>query len=210
MRRSGRCPLVAPLDPTPVPRRAPRRFLGGLLAGAGMAALPAAALARLGSEHRLALALVRPGSPEGAAALAGFDLTHARVGDAVEVLLWSGDGARLDRLGLDWEVTVPDVIAQDRVQGAGTAAVAAAGADGRTSYRLLVDYEDDLHRWADAHPDRARIRQLPQRTEEGRAGVRPPDRRRRAPSGRPACLLHGRPPPRPGVALRRAHHDVRP
>lgn len=123
--------------------------------------------------------MVRVGDPDHIALLARFDTTHARVGDEVEVLLWPGDRARLDSLGLAYRVTETDVVGRD------------APADG--DYRHLADYEADVRALAAAHPSRARLLELPHTTREGRrvygieiaAGVDQSD------DGRPVFYMDG-------------------
>lgn len=153
-----------------------RGFLGALGAALGGAALhhPAArgAVRSATGGEPLRLALVHAPDSEAAWQLSGFDLTHARFGDELEVLLWPGDLERLEGLGLPFRVTVDDLAARDsfRARMASTSATSTAGLPGaRSDYRTLADHEADMTAIAAAHPDLARIVELPHRTWEGRA-----------------------------------------
>ena len=123
-----------------------------------------------GSRAVLQLARVWVSSPGQAAALAAFDDTHARFSDgSVELLLWPGDAARLDALGVRFRVTEHDLAARDAERRAAAARTAASDVPGaRETYRTLGDYEADLRALADAYPDKARLFALPTASLEGR------------------------------------------
>ncbi len=148
----------------------------GALAGAsllGGRALAAPVPTGLHASTTLKLANVRIRSIEDEFALGSFDDTHAIPAPGlVELLLWPGDQARLEALGLDFEITCPDVVARDlalhrAVADARPAAVPVAPGE-RTAYRTIADFNADMTWLAAQHPDRARTFVLPERTLEGR------------------------------------------
>jgi Zinc carboxypeptidase len=148
----------------------------GALAGAsllGGRALAAPAYTGLHASTTLKLANVRIRSIEDALALGSFDDTHASPAPGVvEFLLWPGDQARLEALGLDFEITCEDVVARDQglhrsVADTRPAAVPVAPGE-RTAYRKIADYNSDMALLAQQRPDLARTFVLPERTLEGR------------------------------------------
>lgn len=148
-----------------------RRFLRAVGFGLGMTAVPLGArraLALGAADGRLQLALVRATRARDLTALAAFDETHARRGDWIEVLLWPGDRARLDRLGLEYRITEPDLVARDQLARTRASSTAPAHAPGqRSDYRRLADYEADLRGLAAAHPTMTRLLELPYPSHEG-------------------------------------------
>src|SRR5688500_3274680 len=149
----------------------------GALAGASMLGGRAFAAPTHTGDHAsatLKLANVRIRSIEDELMLGSFDDTHAIPAPGlVEVLLWPGDQAKLEALGLDFEITVDDVVARDQarqraVADARPAAVPVAPGE-RTAYRRIADYNTDMTALAQAHPDLARTFVLPNLTLEGRA-----------------------------------------
>ena len=148
----------------------------GALAGATMLGGRALAAQTYTGEHAsttLKLANVRIRSIEDELLLGSFDDTHAIPGPGlVEVLLWPGDQAKLEALGLDFEITVDDVVARDQAAHRGAASIRPASvpvAPGeRTAYRRMADYNADMEALARQRPDLARTFVLPERTLEGR------------------------------------------
>jgi hypothetical protein len=148
----------------------------GALAGAtilGGRALATPAYTGLHATTTLKLANVRVRSIEDALALGSFDDTHASPAPGlVEFLLWPGDQARLEALGLDFEITCEDVVARDlalqrSIADARPAAVPVAPGE-RTAYRTIADYNSDMALLAQQRPELARTFVLPERTLEGR------------------------------------------
>ena len=148
----------------------------GALAGAsllGGRALAAPTYTGLHAASTLQLANVRIRSIEDELALGAFDDTHAIPGPGlVELLLWPGDQAKLEASGLDFEITVDDVVARDQAAhraaaNARPAGVAVAPGE-RTAYRRIADYNADMQALAQLRPDLARVFVLPERTLEGR------------------------------------------
>ena len=148
----------------------------GALAGASMLggrALASPVYTGVHTTTTLKLANVRIRSIEDELALGSFDDTHAIPAPGlVEVLLWPGDQAKLDAAGLDYEITVEDVLARDlaaqrAVADARPAAVPVAPGE-RTAYRRIADYNTDMNALATQRPDLARVFALPNLTLEGR------------------------------------------
>lgn len=148
-------------------RRAFLRSIG-LGAGTALAAGPVGAVGRLTSgvapdAPALRLARVGPVSGRQAALLATLDDTHAWYADGTaDFVLWPGDAARLDGAGIPYRVLDPDLLAPARVTSVGTQP------GQRDEYRLPDDYEADLRDLVAAHPERARLIELPHRSLEGR------------------------------------------
>ena len=148
----------------------------GAFAGVGLLggrALAAPAFTGLHAVATLKLANVRIRSIEDELVLGSFDDTHAIPGPGlVELLLWPGDQARLESLGLDFEITCEDVVARDQalhrsVADARPASVPVAPGE-RTAYRRMADFNNDMQLLAQQRPDLARVFVLPERTLEGR------------------------------------------
>lgn len=104
----------------------------------------------------------------------GLDLTeHGGPGFVEAVLHGPAEAAALERAGFRYTVEVPDLTAQsarhraeDRVFAADVRTSALPS--GRTAYRRLFDFSEDLKRLAREHPDLVRAITLPHRTYEGR------------------------------------------
>jgi hypothetical protein len=102
-----------------------------------------------------------------AAALAAFDDTHAVHADgSMEFLLWPGDRAKLDALGVDYRVFTPSAGAA--VPASGRPSGLALQPGERSGYRVLADYVTDLQALATAHPGQARMIKFPEKSLEGR------------------------------------------
>lgn len=136
-----------------------------LLAGAPAAVGAGAA----GPRPALALASVRIGGPERIGLLRGFDVSEARRGDEVDVVLWPGDLARLESLGLPYRIRTADLVAADRASlSVPPRRTALAEASVRSTYRRLADYDAELRAAAAAQPDLVRVVEGPHRTFQGR------------------------------------------
>lgn len=143
-----------------------RAFLGG---AAWAAPTPTAASA-ISSGDVLQIAVARPANAAQAMALLTFDDTHARPEGGVELLLWPGDRARLNELGIDHEVTVADLAAHDarEAAGAGATMLLEPVPGDRTDYRTLDDYNAEMQELATRYPDKARVFKYPLPSLEGR------------------------------------------
>jgi hypothetical protein len=104
--------------------------------------------------------------------LDAFDDTHRVFDDgSVEVLLWPGDVARLAQTGLRFTITVPDLLARDRLLAAQPTVRTVGPQPGETAtgdYRFLEDYEADMRRLAEEHDDLVELIELPFLSLEGR------------------------------------------
>lgn len=104
----------------------------------------------------------------------GLDLTESGGADAVQVVLHTPDDlARLVGSGLDYEVTVADLVRRQYEVNQADAAYAASTTrsalpSGRTSYRTLADYETDMTALAQAYPRLVSKFTLPHRSLDGR------------------------------------------
>lgn len=167
----------------------------GVVAAAPLLDLPAfgAAQGTTVPGEMLRFARVRPRTPRQALLLADFDDTHRLLADgSMELLLWPGDAARLQRLGIDHEIVEPyrgpDVTARGRLSGL------APQPGERTDYRRYADYVTDLQRLATEHPRTSRMFRFPEKTLEGRDvfGIEiADDVTRAATDGRPTFWVDG-------------------
>ncbi|MGH2710247.1 MAG: M14 family zinc carboxypeptidase [Actinomycetota bacterium] len=136
------------------------RYLGG-----------SKAFASEGSQA-LQLARVMPRTATQAFALSTFDDTHRRFADgSIELLLWPGDQQRLSQMGIWHQITVTDLVARDARALATAPQMMLAGppgADTRTDYRRLADYESELAALPTQFPGLARRITLGERSLEGR------------------------------------------
>ena len=209
----------------------PRRRMAmaaGLAAGLALAALPAAQAGGLldsltGTvEEAFAPQLVTVTADlaqRNVLANSGLDLTEHAGHDYVEVVLHTpADLALLRSLELPYEVRVPDLLQREAEVQAANRAYAASVAQspmpsGRTGYRTLEDYNAEMQALADRARRHRQAARAAAPEHRGQDRVRRRDRRRRQRLGRgrrraPHLRAHG-PPPRPRVAVGRAHHGVR-
>ena len=125
---------------------------------------------------------------------AAFDVTEHVSDGWVEVVAHPGDRLRLERMGIDHQVVVEDLVgqfAQDRLQELRRAE---GDPQSRETYRTLAEYEADLARLVELAPDLVAPFELPVPTHQGRhirgieigGGVA-----RAATDGRPTALLCG-------------------
>jgi hypothetical protein len=104
----------------------------------------------------------------------GLDLTeHGGPGFVEAVLYGPADAAKLVDNNFAYTIEVPDLAAQARRDRAAdaqfsTAVAASAFPSGRTAYRRLFDYSEDMKRLAREHPDLVRPITLNHATYEGR------------------------------------------
>jgi hypothetical protein len=97
-----------------------------------------------------------------------FDETHNHGEGEVELLLWPGDLARIDALGLDYEVVIPDLYAHDQALREGPLPVQELPGPDRSDYRRLDDYNAEMQELAKKHPDLVKLFELPNPSLEGR------------------------------------------
>ncbi len=104
----------------------------------------------------------------------GLDVTeHGGPGFLEVVLHGAADAAKLREAGFVYTIEIPDLAVQGRRDRRADADFAAANASselpsGRTTYRRMFDYSEDLKRLAREHPDLVKPITLPNRTWEGR------------------------------------------
>ncbi len=163
-----------------IPRR-PLAFVAGLTALAAVS-LPAVDADLLGTaadvvDEAFAPQLVTVTADlaqRNAVASSGLDVTEHAGHDYVEVVLHSPlDLAVLESLGLRYQVRIPDLLAREQAVNLVNRTYAAAVdtsplPSGRTTYRMLEDYEADMRRLAAEHPDIVRLVELPHQTIEGK------------------------------------------
>jgi hypothetical protein len=137
-----------------------------------LASLLVAAVAPLARTDPSVLSLVRVSveSPEQAAYLmSNFDESHNHGPDEVELVLWPGDLAELESLGLDYEVVAEDLLARDRALDSGPKPLVSLPGPDRTDYRRLADYNAEMQDLADEHPSFIRLFEMKRPSLEGRA-----------------------------------------
>jgi Zinc carboxypeptidase len=104
----------------------------------------------------------------------GLDVTEHGGAGFVDVVLHSAaDATKLAANNFSYTVEVPDLALQARNDRKADVAYAAATTtpgmpSGRTSYRRLFDYQEDMKRLANEHPDLVRAITLNHQTYEGR------------------------------------------
>lgn len=119
--------------------------------------------------EKLSVVRVLVDSPDQVRYLAGaFDETHNHRDGYVELLLWPGDAARLDALGLAYEVVIEDLVAHDAEALAQPGPQVALPGPDRSEYRVLEDYESEMRALAKANPGLVKLIRLPKETFEGR------------------------------------------
>lgn len=151
------------------------------------------AFAPIGRTEGNALALVRVAITSRAQAqylLTHFDETHNHGDGHIELLLWPGDAARLDALGIDYSVVEDDVIARDRAALVPGPVVSLPGQD-RDGYRRLPDYVEELRKLAKKNPRLVDLIKMPHPTLEGRTVFGVEIEAPRGNPGRPTFYVDG-------------------
>lgn len=137
-----------------------------------LASLLVSALAPIGRTDAsvLSIARVRVDSPEQAGYLMShFDETHNHGPNEIELLLWPGDLAELDSLGLDYEVVVEDLVAHERaLEAAAPDVVSVQPGPDRTDYRRLADYNAEMQELADKNKGLVELFEMERPSLEGR------------------------------------------
>jgi hypothetical protein len=169
----------------------------GALAVVGGA--PAAAAERLSSATaRIAavtsLARVRYDRSTINALNASFDVTEHVSDGWVEVVLHPGDQLRLERMGIDYDIAVEDLVGQFAQERLTELARAERDPQQRQTYRTLAEYEADLARLVELAPQLVAPFELPVATHQDRRiqGIEiGGDITRAATDGRPTALICG-------------------
>ncbi|MFT4745527.1 MAG: hypothetical protein ACI9AD_001381, partial [Nitriliruptoraceae bacterium] len=142
----------------------------GMFAGATNAADATTALLQAGAVFgALQLAKVDTTALAATGQLGDFDDTHSVFADGdMEILLWPGDLARLEALGVRHEITVDNLQERDRLlrEAAPTLRTAdfAPGETANREYRMYEDFETDMRDLVDRYPGMARMVELEKRT----------------------------------------------
>jgi hypothetical protein len=129
----------------------------------------------------------------------GLDLTeHAGDGYVNVVLHGARDAAALRAAGLEWEVLIGDLAAEDAARAAADrryarGAQSSALPSGRTTYRRLFDYAEEMKALADQNPDLVRPLTLALETYEGRTveGIEITENADQRRDGKPVFLMMG-------------------
>jgi hypothetical protein len=131
-----------------------------------------ATLAPVGqSSTRPTLALVRVHVTNDADAgylMTHFDETHNHSAGEIELLLWPGDRARLDELGLPYDVVTNDLVTRDLIAEQGPHPLQALPGPDYSDYRHLQDYNDELADLAKKNPGLVKLFKMPRPSLEGR------------------------------------------
>lgn len=168
----------------------PRFFVGALVA------LLLAALTPTGHTEDARPMLVRvaaDSASEAAFLMSHFDETHNHSGDEIELLLWPGDQAKLDSLGLDYEVVHEDLFAYDMAQQAGPNPLVQLPGPDHKDYRRLTDYNTEMKKLAKSNPGLVKFFKMPRKSLEGRPiyGVEIAARVNDTDDGRPIYYIDG-------------------
>ena len=142
---------------------------GGLAAASVVGAQPVfgAVAPTAVTADNLSFARVWARTPRQVSALAWFDETHAVHADgSIELLLWPGDRAKLDALGVEYRLFTPRDTAGQAAAGRPSGLAIQPGE--RSGYRVLGDYVTDLQALATKYPGQARVIKFPEQTLEGR------------------------------------------
>ena len=143
-----------------------RSFVAALVALLVMAFSP---LGRTDTARPMLVRVAVESAEQAGYLLSSFDETHNHGHGEVELLLWPGDLARLDLLGLDYEVVTEDLFALDaaREAAAPNKLIRLPGPD-RTDYRVLADYNTELQELAKKNPKLVDLFKMKQPSLEGR------------------------------------------
>ncbi len=98
----------------------------------------------------------------------GFDETHNHSHGEIELLLWPGDLARLDALGMDYEIVIEDLYAHDQAEAARPKPMLSLPGPNRSDYRHLEDYNTEMKQLAKKNPGLVKLFALPRPSLEGR------------------------------------------
>jgi hypothetical protein len=140
------------------------------------------------------LVRVHVGSQQEAAYLLSyFDETHNHAPDEIELLLWPGDRAKLDSLGLDYDVVIEDLFAHDMREGTAADSLIEMPGPDHKDYRTLGEYNREMKALAKKHPKLVKLFKMERKTLEGRAvfGIEVAAKVKRVKDGRPIFYMDG-------------------
>ena len=143
-----------------------KRFF--VLALASLLVLSIAPIGRTDTARPMIVRVQVDSSAEAATLMSSFDETHNHAEGVIELLLWPGDLARLDALGFEYEVTIPDLFARDQALAAGEAPVQTLPGPDRSTYRTLAEYNAEMQKLAKKNPDLVKLFEMKRPSLEGR------------------------------------------
>ncbi|HEY7875173.1 MAG TPA: M14 family metallopeptidase [Actinomycetota bacterium] len=97
-----------------------------------------------------------------------FDETHNHSADHIELLLWPGDMAELDAMGVDYDVEIADLVAHDLALADAPHPVQVLPGPDLEDYRRLPDYNAEMEEIAKKNPAIVRHFKMPRQSLEGR------------------------------------------
>jgi hypothetical protein len=100
--------------------------------------------------------------------LTHFDETHNHTADHIELLMWPGDRAELDAMGIDYEVEIEDLVARDRALADVPHPLQVLPGPDLTDYRRLGDYNAEMEDIAKKNPGLVKHFKMTRPTLEGR------------------------------------------
>ena len=145
-----------------------RVFAGALAALIVLALVLALAPAGQTATSRPMVVVARPSSDaEAAYLMSNFDETHNHAPGQIEILLWPGDLAQLDAAGIDYEVRIEDLAAQEAGGTAAEEPQVLPGPD-RSDYRRLAEINTELQDLAKKNPSLVKLFEMKRPSLEGR------------------------------------------
>lgn len=129
------------------------------------------AIAPLGRTDTPKLSLVRvhvTSDEQAAYLMSNFDESHNHSIGEVELVLWPGDRAELDELGLPYEVVTEDLVARDLALNAGPHPLQHLPGPDYSDYRHLADYNTEMAGLAEKNPSTVKLFEMNQPSLEGR------------------------------------------
>lgn len=169
-----------------------KRFFVAALAG--LLVMSLAPIGRTDTARPMIVRVSTSSHEEAALLMSNFDETHNHGPGEVELLLWPGDLARLDALGLDYEVTIPDLYAHDQALADRDLPLQKLPGPDRSDYRRLSDYNEEMKALAKKHPGTVKLFEMKRPSLEGRTvfGVEiASDVKNIATDGRPIYYIDG-------------------
>ena len=151
---------------------------------------------------------------EAAYLMSHFDETHNHSAHEIELLLWPGDRAELDELGLSYEVVTEDLFTHDAQLGDGMLPRLQIPGPNRKDYRRLGDYNKEMKALAKKHPKLVDLFRMQRKSLEGRTifGVEIAANVKKKKDGRPIFYMdavhHAREWPASEYTMLYIHHLV--
>ena len=130
-----------------------------------------AAFAPLGRTDTPKLSLVRvhvTSEAQAAYLMNNFDDSHNHSHGEIELVMWPGDRAELDQLGLPYEVVTEDLVARDLALNAGPKPIQHLPGPDYSDYRHLADYNAEMADLAKKNPSLVKLFEMNQPSLEGR------------------------------------------